>query len=372
MVEPNVLILDDDDAWLYRHRGYLEDAGVHCYATRLAKEAINAAKTNPAIKFAIIDEVLYVPPVPANDKDRELQRWQGHGVVREITAQRLDLQIIIVSSAPQLSSEASGGSNRAFREETKRLRRQKCVIDIIHKQDIEEDPDGSYGWILDLIKKPQTSGSPTTATPKMLIGLGFTETEYAAMAEQANMAKKKILPMAPFFRMGGEPVLKSFFERAKEKTVWVEMPGARKPERVSTIKQGSSAFQILEVLAIKTEKAQDVVIQEQEYQYSPRKAKKATGNNNPSYDPRSVRDFAFEYTEEGGRRSRTGVQFEGHTEQTTRLKVAIHRLSQKLANLNLGAARQLFDHKLDYKGYQPTFTLGIIVYAVRPGKSRRR
>ncbi|MEO1396911.1 MAG: hypothetical protein AAFV90_28875 [Cyanobacteria bacterium J06634_5] len=372
MVEPNVLILDDEDAWLYRHRGYLEDAGINCYATRLAKDAINAAKTNPAIKFAIIDEILYVPPVRVNDEDRELQRWQGHGVVREITAQRLDLKIIIVSSAPHLSSEASGGSNRAFREETKRLRRQKCVIDIIHKQDIEEDPDGSYDWILDLIKRPQTSGRPTTATPKMLLGLGFTEAEYAAMAEQVNMERKKILPMAPFFKMGSEAVLKSFLERAKEKTVWIEMPGARKPERVSAIKQGSSAFQILETLAVKSEKNQEVIIQEQEYQYSPRKAKKATADHAPSHDPLSVRDFAFEYTEEGGRRSRTGVQFEGRTEQTTRLKVAIHRLSQKLAKLNLGASRQLFDYKLDHRGYQPTFTLGIIVYAVKAGKTRRR
>ena len=365
MVEPNILILDDEDAWLYQHRGHLEDAGFNCYATRLAKEAIKIAKTNPSIKFAIIDEILYEPPIPIDPKARELQRWQGQGVVREITAQRLDIQIIVVTSAPQISSEGSVNSNQAFRHETKRLRRQKCVIDIVHKQDIEEDPEETYDWIIELIKKPNLLPSATTVKPKILIGLGFTQDEYKAMSEQVNMERKKRLPIAPFYKMGGDRVLASFIERAKEKTVWVEMPGSKTLDKVVEIKNTSSANQILEILALKEEKNRLAIICEQDYQYSPRKTKRRNINEASVYDSRSVRDFAFEYTEDGRRRTSTGVQFEGSAQQTNRLKVAIHRLSKKLSKLNLGAARQLFEYKLEHKGYQPNFDLGIILYAVK-------
>lgn len=372
MAEANILILDDEEKWLYRHRGHLEDAGFSCYATKLATEAIKIAKTDSTIKFAIIDEILYVPPIPINPRERELQRWQGHGVVREITAQRLDIQIIVVTSAPQLSSEESEDSNKAFRHKTKELRRQKCVIDIVHKQDIEEDPEETYSWIVELLKKPRVLPGARTVKPKILIGLGFTQEEYMAMAEQINMGRKKRLPMAPFFKLGGDPVLNSFVERAKEKTVWVEIPGMKTPERVSGIKDGSSAYQILEKLALQSERNKKVIIRERDYQYSPRKTRKTNITEAPEYDPRSVRDFAFEYAEDGRRRTSTGVQFEGSVEQTNRLKVAVHRLSQKLAELNLGAARQLFDYKLEHKGYQPSFTLSIMVYAIKAKKRKSR
>ena len=85
----------------------------------------------------------------------------------------------------------------------------------------------------------------------------------------------------------------------------------------------------------------------------------------------SVRDFAFEYTDNGNRRIRTGIQIESPSQQNSRLKVAIHRLSQKLAEVNVGAARQLFEHKLQYHGYQPNFELGVVLYQVQSNKKRR-
>ena len=370
MTEPNILILDDEEEWLYRHRGRLEDAGLNCCATQLSKEAIKIAKTNRNIKFALIDEILYVPPVPSNQRDRELQRWQGQGVIREISAQRSDIQIIVITSAPQLKSEEQGEDNQVFRQETAKLRRQKCVIDIIHKQDIKDDPNASYDWILELIQRSQSvSTSVKLAKPKILIGLGFTRDEYEAMAEQIDMRKQKFLPLSPFVKIGGSKILEEFLTRAKEKSVWLEIPGIRGIERLKAFKPSSKAFQILEFLALRSEKRQSIVICEQDYQYAPRDSRKGIDTSS-GYDPVSVKDFAFEYTDDGKRRVRTGVQIEGSSKQNSRLKVAIHRLSQKLAEANVGAARQLFEHKLEHQGYQPNFDLGIVLYQVRSKKKQ--
>jgi hypothetical protein len=110
-------------------------------------------KSQTSIKFALIDEILFVPPVPSDISQAELQRWQGSGVIREITNLRRDIQFIIVTSAPQLRSH---GDLQLFTRETSKLRRQTNVIDIIHKQDIEADPDREYRWLIeDIFNRPQ-------------------------------------------------------------------------------------------------------------------------------------------------------------------------------------------------------------------------
>jgi len=53
--------------------------------------------------------------------------------------------------------------------------------------------------------------------------------------------------------------------------------------------------------------------------------------------------FAFGYGEDGCRQVRAGVQIEGQGERISWLKVAIHRFSQKLADLHVGPAKRLFD-----------------------------
>jgi hypothetical protein len=70
-----VLILDDDERWLALHERRLKNAGINYYGTQHSTTAIEFAKKND-IKIALIDEVLFVPPV-FNEQEGELQHWQG-------------------------------------------------------------------------------------------------------------------------------------------------------------------------------------------------------------------------------------------------------------------------------------------------------
>lgn len=138
---PAVLILEDDEMWLARHERRLREAGFRCHSTQLAEEAIDIAKVNSSIKFALIDEVLFVPPIPVDSAYQQLQRWQGSGVIRELSPLRPDIKIIVVTSAPQLKSN---GDSQSFRRETHKLRSLPGVVDVIHQQDIHENPDDLY------------------------------------------------------------------------------------------------------------------------------------------------------------------------------------------------------------------------------------
>lgn len=368
MAEPTVLILDDDDKWLYLHRGKLEDAGFKCRATKLAKEAIDIGKTDPTIKFGLIDEILYVPPIPQEGEIGEKQRWMGSGVVRELTAYRSDLQFIVVTSAPYL---VSSGDSRVLIQETARLRRQRGVIDIIHKQEIEANPEETYRWLIELLKKPQVNPNTELVKPRILIGLGFAKEVHDSMSEQMGRSRKKWLPLAPFLKVGRDRILQEFLKQAQEKTVWIEMPGSKKLDRLSSIKSDSSAFQILEFLALQSEQQKSVIIQESNYHFSSRRTNR-TSDIAPDYDSVSVQDFAFGYGENGRRQLQKGVQIEGNLEQLSRLKVAIHRLSQQLSKLNVGPAKDLFNFKIESGGYEPTFELGIVLYPTSLIKERRR
>jgi CheY-like chemotaxis protein len=356
VIDFSILVLDDDELWVALHERRLEQAGFICHSTQDAKEAIKIAKTNPTVKFALIDEILYVTPTSETEEQRELQQWQGTGVIREICAQRSDIQIIVVTAAPVFLSD---GDNQLFRRETAKLRRQKGVIDVIHKSDIKEDPDGSYDWLINLLNQPNVSANTSVVTPKVLIGLGFTSDERQAMAEQMNMPKKQYLSIAPLLEKGKSEkaklkILDNFWERAKEKSVLLEMPGSKKLDPLSGIKAESSAFQILACLAKKTELQTPVIICEQDYKCSPRKSKPQV-DDIPEHDPSSVRDYTYE----------NGVQFEGGTSKNSPLKVAIHRLSRQLSKFNVGPAGKLFMYKPEDKGYHPCFELGIVLYTIK-------
>ncbi|MBN3957451.1 hypothetical protein [Nostoc sp. NMS8] len=361
MVDFSILVLDDDELWLARHERRLKQAGFICYSTQDAKEAIKIAKTNPSVKFALIDEILYVTPTPVAEKQRELQRWQGMGVIREICAQRDDMQIIVVTAAPVFLSD---GDNQLFRRETAKLRRQKGVIDVIHKSDIDEDPDSSYDWLIDLLQQPDFSVKASVVTPKVLIGLGFTSEEHQAMAEQMNMPRKQYLPIAPLLKKGRQKILDSFWDKAKEKSVLLEMPGSKKFDPLLGIKADSSAFQILAFLANKTEQQAQVIIREQDYHRSPRKSKTQV-DDIPENDALAVRDYAYGYETDHGLGLRSGVQIEGGSSQNSPLKVAIHRLSKQLSEFNVGPARKLFIYEPENKGYHPCFELGIVLYTIK-------
>lgn len=364
MGELSILILDDDEKWLALHERRLRQAGFKCRDTQLAKEAIEIAKTDPTIKFALLDEILFVPPIPVEGNDGELQRWQGSGVVREISHQRSDIQMIVVTSAPQLRSQ---GDSRLFSQETAKLRRQPGVIDIIHKQDIETDPDREYGWLIKLFRKPQSATIVEVIKPRILIGLGVPP-------EVLNGAKYKRLRQCLKDTGASEYELdltvKRFLAKLqpREKAVFIETPGSKKLDRTSSIKPDSQSFQILETLAQRAEQGTDVAICETDYQYHARKS----GNEvdaSTDLDPRSVKDFAFGYDAYGRKGLQMGVQIEGRSQSSSRLKVAIHRLSQQMVKLNVAPTGHLFT--VEQGCYHPTFEIGIVLYAIEAGKGRQ-
>lgn len=366
---PRILILEDEEQWRNSHELRLMKAGFDCLATSDVKEAIQAAKIDPAIKFALIDEILYVSPVPRDLSEGELQRWQGYGVIREINKQRSDIQFIIISNAPQRESDEQDSDNHVFRQKTAELRRQPGVIDMVHKADIEDDGDGSYTWIIDLLKRAQTAVKAEVVTPKILIGLGFSKDVHESMVEQMEVRKRQYLPIAPLIKKGGTKFLDQLMERAAEKSVFLEMPGSKRLDRIKTIKPNSSAFRILSFLALQTERQVKVWIGEQDYEYTRRQTSKASGLDVDS-DAIERQAYAFGYNEDGRKGLRDGVQLEGNPSKSSPLKVAIHRLSHQLHELNVGPARQLFQYEVD--GYRPEFELGIVVYAVRETKKKSK
>lgn len=353
MEKPTILILDDDEMWLARHERRLSQAGVKCRSTQLAKEAIEIGKTDFSVKFALIDEILYVPPIPIDEAKCELQRWQGSGVIREIAALRSDVQFIIVTSAPQLRG---GEDNRLFSKETAKLRRQPGVIDIIHKQDIEENPDEEYQWLIQLLTQPLSASHRQLKMPRVLIGLGFDKEVHEAMREQMGWKKSKYLSLSPLLKVGGNRLLSQCLSKAKEKCVFVEMPGSKRLAPVP-IKPTSQSFQILQILAEKSERNEEVFIYEKDYEYSPRQSNLQTGVD-PDVDWAAVEDFAFEY-QKGKKSLSSGVQLE-KLPKVSRLKTAITRLKDQLVRANFAPRESLFN--AEQGGYRPTFELGIVLY----------
>ena len=143
---PSILLLDDDWYWLDKHTHWLRQAGFICRPTRLAQKAIELAKTDRSIKFALIDEILFVPPIPAEVADREYQQWQGSGVIREIVAARSDVNCIVVTSAPR---RQNGDDVEDFSQADEHLRRQAGVIDLFHKHEIRKNPERSYQQLVE-------------------------------------------------------------------------------------------------------------------------------------------------------------------------------------------------------------------------------
>ncbi len=149
-----VLILDDDEHWLARHERRLRNAGIDCYATQHSSEAIEFAIENK-IKIALIDEILFVPPI-SHSQEGELQRWQGKGVIREIVeAGLVDTHFIFITAAP---AKRSGWNTPAFLQEVflqevTSLRRISGVMNVINKSEIESNPEDSYAYLIDVIRR---------------------------------------------------------------------------------------------------------------------------------------------------------------------------------------------------------------------------
>jgi DNA-binding response OmpR family regulator len=369
MTDFSVLILDDDEMWLARHERRLTHARINCRSTQLGKDAIKIARTDPSIKYALIDEILYVPPVPVEEANRELQQYLGVGVIRKINAYRPDVQFIMVTAAPQLRS---GGDNRLLTQETSKLRRQHGVIDIIHKQDIENNPAREYGWLIDLLRKPQPSKTGQVVAQQVLIGLGFDKKIYIAIAELSKNPKANWLPLkALSAQKGHERALDQCMKSANEKSVFIEMSGSKKIDRCDSIRPNSQGFNILMLLAERAEKHEDVVISEDDYKcfrkYKPRRtlndteampdvdsdiAKDCSEKIAKDFPKMIAKDFLYE-----------GVSFERSQRRKSTIRVAIHRLSQKLAGLNLGPSRHIFQD-FEQGRYRPSFKISIVLYPI--------
>lgn len=367
MPKPSILILDDDEMWLARHERRLNQAGFRCFATQLAKQAIDWGKSETSIGFALIDEILFVPPVPIDTSLGELQRWQGSGVIREITNLRRDLQFIIVTSAPQLRSH---GDLQLFTRETSKLRRQANTIDVIHKQDIEADPDREYQWLIeDIFNRPQpSSDNPTSLKPCVMLGLGFEMATFEAMCEQIGRKRTNYLPLALWLENFDRPdkFVGQLIDRAQAKCIFIEAPGSKKLDRTG-LKANSQSCQILQILALRSVLHQQIIIRETDYQYTPRTTGTDDIDTDLDLDPRSIQDFAYEYSD-GGKHLRNGIQTELRPKASPRLKTAIHRLKQDLAKANVAPPNTLFNVEAD--GYVPTFELGIVIYAIKPPRKK--
>jgi hypothetical protein len=368
MPKPSILILDDDEMWLARHERRLTQAGFKCFATQHAKQAIDWGKSETSIKFALIDEILFVPPVPIDESQRELQRWQGSGAIREIVAMRHDIQFIIVTSAPQLHSQEN---DRLFSRETSKLRRQPQVVDLIHKQDIEIDPDTEYRWligeILDRSQHPLI-GKSQDIKPRVLLGIGLDLAIYESISEALDRQRTSHLLLTPYLKKLPEhqskPTIEKLISSAIEQCIFVEAPGSKKLDQTS-IKPNSQSGQILSILATRSELQQNAIVRETDYQYNPR-SKDRPYDIDLTQDSQPIVDFAYEYSD-GRKHRRDGVQIETRQSES-RLKTAIHRLKQDLAKANVAPLDALFN--FNGEGYIPNFELGIVVYSVKPKRKR--
>jgi CheY-like chemotaxis protein len=372
VIDFKVLILDDDEKWLALHERRLSKAGIDYVSTQSGQEAIKIARTDPAVKFALIDEILYVCPYPLEEEERELQRWQGSGVIREITSHRSDIQFIMVTAAVQIDVERQAGDVHVFRRETARLRRQPGIVDVVHKVDIEEKPEETYQWLLDLVKQPIAGSQAQVVTPKVLIGLGFSIQALEAVAEQAEVKRRKFMPIELLLRkVESNPArfLDQLFKGAEEQRIYLEMPGSKTLDLAKGIQSDSSAFQILSFLAKQSMLGQAISIANEDYAYKPRRSSHGSVVDE-AVDQIERQAFAYDYSDQG-RQVRHGVQIERvKSTPTSRLKVAISRLSKHLQKLNVCPSRQAFIHEQGC--YTPSFELGIVLYAVNLTKSTKR
>jgi hypothetical protein len=378
-----ILILEDEEIWLARHNLRLTQAGFKCRYTALAKEAIELAK-DPEIRITLIDEILYVPPVPNDELKRELQRWSGSDVIHEINKFRSDMQFILVTSAPRLRSQ---GNLDTLTHETARLRRLKGVIDVIHKHSIDIDPDYEYGWLIKLLKDSQKSPSDgQITTPRVLVGLGVPDVMLQTFRDQYKQKHHKEYRsnrvfLNQFFReIGVDEVrlgksVRDFLvklekgNQAIEKKIFIEMAGS-KQLAPTDIKSHTSAFQILMQLALHAECGEELVFREQDYDYKPRKTN-FDGAINPDLDSRVIEDFSFAYDEGGRKRLHEGVQIEKILPKRSPLKTEISRLRNKLATLNIAPARQVFPEGNDGI-YRPAFETGIFLYKAENKKQIKK
>jgi CheY-like chemotaxis protein len=146
-----ILILEDEKEMRNKHVRWLEAAGFKCCPTHDGRQAIAWAKRDSAIKFALIDHILKVQPIPEGEEG-ENQQFTGEGVIREINTERLDMEFIFVTFAPQEEAQRSENPFKLLDVAYKLKYENRGIIDFVHRYDIERDEESVYTRIIELIR----------------------------------------------------------------------------------------------------------------------------------------------------------------------------------------------------------------------------
>jgi hypothetical protein len=135
-----------------KHVERLEAAGFTCYSTHDSHKAIYLADRYRDIQFALIDQILKVQPVPKGEEG-ENQQFTGEGVIRQINTIRSDMRYIFITFAPKKASIDSNNDVDALIDKTRELTcRNRGVIALLHKYDIERDEERTYEKIIDILR----------------------------------------------------------------------------------------------------------------------------------------------------------------------------------------------------------------------------
>ncbi|MEM7064346.1 MAG: serine protease [Cyanobacteria bacterium P01_B01_bin.77] len=166
---PKVLILEDNKYILEKHRKALEKKGFLCYPTQYADQAITLMEQDKSIGFALIDVILHDPQDISFSQNHnettgfdcinepELQARTGDGVVREVNSKRHDVNFVFITYLPELESIRNNNQFHVFKAVEERLMRNRGVVDVIHRYQINTNPSEVYERVSSRIWERYTS-----------------------------------------------------------------------------------------------------------------------------------------------------------------------------------------------------------------------
>lgn len=154
-----VLILDDDPYWCEKHKTAIEAEGFEVCIFSNAVEAIQAAKTESSIQFAIIDHILLTEGT--SDDPEELQHWQGLDVIAEIWRSGRNLIFVLITDAPKTweqNGEQSLMSGTAYLR-TALDQHGISIHQVIHKDEIRLRAEAEYGNLIRIFRRWAQEGT---------------------------------------------------------------------------------------------------------------------------------------------------------------------------------------------------------------------
>jgi hypothetical protein len=380
VLEPKVLILDDDPKWCALHQVRLTRNDLTCIALQDGAKAIHAALSDPAIKFALVDEVLFVPGT------EELQKYQGKDVVRKIGEQRKDISFVYVTDAPD---QQSNGNVFARDREDMKLNRSDGVLTVFHKRSFENALDDYYEKITQMIRRHSFPAPVKGDRPVILAGLGLDKEIWNVSKEQFEREAMSgrwgnLIEVPNWQRFIGEV-------KPKERRIFVKFPTLERARECDEINSRKQSAQILFFLATRTALKDPAVINPRDYTCKTRR-RKSTGaeeavadleesitecdftdhERDRSYEM-SNRDYMSEFEPDGHRkRVRSGIRIVRAPDKAeSRLKTAICRLAEALAKENVGPKGHLFE-VVEKGGYKACFEIRLAIYPISSRRSSNK